>query len=136
METSFKEEYKEKLAPIEREYQARLEGKEQAIAIYHEQNINLTEIIKNQAANPGQPIEIYTHATAEAGSMKDNKSINIQARDITGSTISSGEISGTVTNTINQIPPSQYPDSAGLRELLTELHKLIEGADDRVMTGN
>jgi uncharacterized protein YjbI with pentapeptide repeats len=37
VETGFKEKYKNKLARIEREYQARLEGKEQAIAIYQQQ---------------------------------------------------------------------------------------------------
>lgn len=37
-----------------------------------------------------------------------------------------GEISGTVTNTINQLPTSSDPDQPGLRELLSQLQAAIE----------
>jgi hypothetical protein len=37
-----------------------------------------------------------------------------------------GEISGNVTNTINQLPGSPEPDKPGIKELLTELQSAIE----------
>jgi hypothetical protein len=36
------------------------------------------------------------------------------------------DISGTVTNTINQLPESPEPDQPGIKELLTELQPAIE----------
>jgi uncharacterized protein YjbI with pentapeptide repeats len=134
VETGFKEEYKERLALIKREYQAKLGGKEQAIAIYQKHNINLQknninlQKIISQLAEK-QPIEVHTQA--EAKFMPDERRQDIHAHDIIGSTINLGEISGVVTNTINQLPPSQNHDSPGLRELLTELQKLIESADEK-----
>ena len=37
-----------------------------------------------------------------------------------------GEISGTVTNTINELPKSSEPEKPGIKELLTQLQTAIE----------
>ena len=58
---------------------------------------------------------------------KTDQSRNIK---ITGGTINTGafnlgDISGTVANTINQLPASSDPDKPGIKELLTQLAKAI-----------
>lgn len=45
---------------------------------------------------------------------------------MTGSTINLGEISGNVTNAVNQLPVAPEPEKPGLKELLAELQTLIE----------
>ncbi|MBD0262885.1 MAG: hypothetical protein ICV78_09215, partial [Tolypothrix sp. Co-bin9] len=41
-------------------------------------------------------------------------------------TINLGEISGAVTNTINELPTSPEPEKPGIKELLTQLQTAIE----------
>ncbi|MEH2460714.1 MAG: hypothetical protein V7K34_26070 [Nostoc sp.] len=43
-----------------------------------------------------------------------------------GQAFNLGDISGTVTNTINQLPASPEPDKPGIKELLTQLQAAIE----------
>jgi hypothetical protein len=70
---------------------------------------------------------IEVNTTAESKSMTDSSSKNINVgRDATGSTLNIGEISGTVTNTINQLPASTQSDKPGIKELLTQLQTVIE----------
>ena len=74
-------------------------------------------------------IEVQT--TSESTAMTDSSSKNINVRgDVTGSTLNIGEISGIVTNTINQLPASTQSDQPGLKELLTELQTAIEAETD------
>jgi predicted RNase H-like nuclease (RuvC/YqgF family) len=70
---------------------------------------------------------IEVNTTAESKSMTDSSSKNIKVGgDVTGSTLNIGEISGTVTNSINQLPASPQSDQPGIKELLTELQIAIE----------
>ena len=70
---------------------------------------------------------IEVNTTAESKSMTDSSSKNIKVGgDVTGSTLNIGEISGTVTNSINQLPASPQSDQPGIKELLTELQTAIE----------
>ena len=70
-------------------------------------------------------IEVQT--TSESKAMTDSSSKNIKVGgDVTGSTLNIGEISGTVTNSINQLPASPQSDQPGIKELLTELQTAIE----------
>ena len=58
--------------------------------------------------------------------MSELHPINIQVgRDLSG-IVNLGEISGTVTNSINQLAPSSSPDIAGIKELLAQLQAAIE----------
>ncbi|MEH2010855.1 hypothetical protein [Nostoc sp.] len=58
--------------------------------------------------------------------------------EITGGTVNAsgagafnlGDISGTVANTINQLPPSPEPDKPGIKELLEQLKTVIESEPD------
>ena len=98
---------------------ARLEEKERHAAFL--------EGVVNQLA--GRPINVEVNATAESKSMNDSKdqSQNISVgRDmnLSGSTLNLGEISGGVTNSINQL--SANPEAAQLADLLKQLQAAIE----------
>jgi hypothetical protein len=55
-----------------------------------------------------------------------NRNINV-GRDFNATgTINLGEISGAVTNTINELPASSEPEKLGIKELLTQLQAAIE----------
>jgi hypothetical protein len=74
---------------------------------------------------------IEVNTTAESKSMTDSSSKKIKVgRDATGSTLNIGEISGIVTNTINQLPASPQSDQPGIKELLTQLQTAIEAETD------
>ena len=47
-----------------------------------------------------------------------------------GQALNLGEISGTVTNTINELPPAPKPEKPGIKEILTQLQKAIEADTD------
>ncbi len=58
--------------------------------------------------------------------MSENPSINIEAgRDISG-VVNLGIISGSVTNTISQLPASHDSEKPGIKELLAQLQAVIE----------
>ena len=54
----------------------------------------------------------------------------LAGRDTIWSTWNIGEISGTVTNSINQLPASPQSDKPGIKELLTQLQAAIEAETD------
>jgi uncharacterized protein YjbI with pentapeptide repeats len=81
--SQFTENYENQVKLLEARYQAQLEGKEQQIALYREQNINLMEIIKTQAA---KPITIQNIANAKSG----NREMNIHG-NISDSILASGD---------------------------------------------
>ncbi|WP_228036476.1 hypothetical protein [Dolichospermum flos-aquae] len=47
-----------------------------------------------------------------------------------GQALNLGEISGTITNTINELPPSPTPEKPGIKELLKQLQTAIETDTD------
>jgi predicted RNase H-like nuclease (RuvC/YqgF family) len=74
-------------------------------------------------------VEVNTTSESKAMSDSSNKNINL-GRDAIGSTLNIGDISGIVTNTINQLPASPKSDQPGIKELLTELQTAIEAETD------
>ncbi|MTJ54950.1 hypothetical protein FJR38_20915 [Anabaena sp. UHCC 0253] len=65
------------------------------------------------------------------GEIVSEKSINIQAgRDISGSVINLGEISGNVSNTINQLQESKEANTSELADLLKQLQFSINSEDN------
>ena len=54
-----------------------------------------------------------------------SRTVNITG-DVTGSTINLGEISGQVSNQINELPPPATPDQPDLKAPLTQLKTAIE----------
>jgi hypothetical protein len=47
-----------------------------------------------------------------------------------GQALNLGDISGTVTNTINELPASPEPEKPGIKELLTQLQTAIEAEEN------
>ena len=74
-------------------------------------------------------VEVKTTSESKAMSDSSNKNINL-GRDAIGSTLNIGDISGIVTNTINQLPASPQSDQPGIKELLTELQTALEAETD------
>ena len=65
------------------------------------------------------------------GEIVSEKSININAgRDISGSVINLGEISGNVSNTINQLQESKEANTSELADLLKQLQSSINSEDN------
>ena len=124
-------------------YEARLEAQKQAALlqaeIRHSQDIR--EITMALAANPsnlGNLLQNLTIiASGENTTMTNNNPsitsgagsfINLgegNSMAMTGSNFLS-EISGNVTNAVNQLPDSPEPDKPGIKELLTQLQTAIE----------
>lgn len=129
-------EYTNQLCLIEQRYQAMLEdkgremeGMTQEIRNYRKRlkdfrrhNADMAEIAKTLASRNTTNI-----INAEATNM--GKTINVYG-DVTNAVLTLGDISGTVTNTIQQLPAASDPANPGPREKLTELQRLIENADE------
>lgn len=127
----FNQTYEVALKALEAKYQAQLEAKDEQITIYRQQSADMM-LIANQLA--ARPVNVEVKATAESKSMNEStdQSRKIQIGDVggdfhaSGAALNLGEISGTVTNTINQLPNSPQPNQPGIKELLTELQKSVE----------
>ncbi|MEH2151491.1 pentapeptide repeat-containing protein [Nostoc sp.] len=85
----------------------------------------------------GHPI----YLTNQVGENMENKNINAGGNvdaskgtrfigDITGSTINLGEISGSVSNVLNQLPSSPEPTQLGIKELLIQLQQAVDEDTD------
>lgn len=127
----FNQTYEVALKALEAKYQAQLEAKDEQITIYRQQSADMMLITKELAA---RPVNVEVKATAESKSMNEStdQSRKIQIGDVggdfhaSGAALNLGEISGTVTNTINQLPDSPQPNQPGIKELLNELQKSVE----------
>ena len=111
-------------------YTTKLEAAKATALLEAEKNHNndLKEIIK--CLNPPSP-NLIINTTAMNESNKPNISagansfINTGTMDTSG-TINLGTISGTVTNTISQLPDSSDGQEQNLKQLLTQLQQAIE----------
>lgn len=72
------------------------------------------EIMESQNISAGGNVDASTGAKITVGG------------DITGATLNLGEISGSVSNVINQLPTSPDPNQPGIKELLSQLQQAIE----------
>jgi len=117
--SEFKQEYSNQLKLIEEKYQASLlQGKENEIAIYRKQNINLMEIIRQQSQ---KPIQIYA-----GGTMGDTISIVAQG-DIA---FSKDQAMALINKQINQTSGIQEDLAKKLRELSAAVEKMIKNMPD------
>ena len=106
---SFAETYALALKEAEARYKAQLDAKDEQIAAFRQQNANMQEVVKLLAQ---RPITVDVKATAESKAMQGNdysRTVNITG-DVTSSTLNLGEISGQVSNQINQLPPPPSPN--------------------------
>ncbi|MEH2108079.1 pentapeptide repeat-containing protein [Nostoc sp.] len=76
------------------------------------------ETMENQNINAGGNVDASTGERFTVGG------------DITGSTINLGEISGSVSNVLNQLPSSPEPTQPGIKELLIQLQQAVDEDTD------
>ena len=108
-------------------------GKNNEIVIYRQQSAEMTEIVKLLA---NKPINVQVDNKVENKNMTNDSSRKVEIGSIggdfnaSGQALNLGEISGTVTNTINELPSVSEPDKPGIKELLTQLKTAIESDTD------
>ena len=107
-----------------------------------EQKDNQIRILEKLLENALQQPKFYVETYQNQGEFimtqenKGNVSISGVQGNVSGvaaagenqtmTAVAIGSISGSVTNTINQLPPSSDPDNPGLKELLAQLQAAIE----------
>ncbi|MEH2114028.1 MAG: pentapeptide repeat-containing protein [Nostoc sp.] len=125
--SDFTQNYQLALQAVEEKYKAQLQAKDEQIVIYRQQSGKMAEIVKLLA---NKPINVQVDNKVENKNMTNSndssRNINV-GRDFNATgTINLGKISGAVTNTINELPPSPEPGKPGIKELLTQLQAAIE----------
>lgn len=126
--SDFTQNYQLALQAVEEKYKAQLQAKDEQIVVYRQQSGEMTEIVKLLA---NKPINVQVDNKVENKNMTNSndasRNINV-GRDFnaSGQAFSLGDISGAVTNTINELPKSPEPEKPGIKELLTQLQAAIE----------
>ncbi|MEH2391735.1 MAG: pentapeptide repeat-containing protein [Nostoc sp.] len=126
--SNFTQNYQLALQAVEEKYKAQLQAKDEQIVVYRQQSGEMAEIVKLLA---NKPINVQVENKVENKNMTNSndssRNINV-GRDFnaSGQAFSLGDISGAVTNTINELPKSPEPDKPGIKELLTQLQAAIE----------
>ncbi|MEH2095903.1 pentapeptide repeat-containing protein [Nostoc sp.] len=129
--SDFTQNYQLALQAVEEKYKAQLQAKDEQIVVYRQQSGEMTEIVKLLAS---KPINVQVDNKVENKNMTNSNDasrkieIGSVGRDFnaSGQALNLGDISGTVTNTINELPASPEPDKPGIKELLTQLQAAIE----------
>ncbi len=130
--------YEQIIRNLEATHKSELQAKDREIEFYRQKSFELNELLKLLATRPiNVIINNEVKSTSESKAMSDQID---QSRkiEITGGTVhasgagslSLGDISGTVANTINQLSDSAKPGEPGIKELLTELQSAIEAEAD------
>ena len=125
-------EYELRIKNLEDRYNLVIKSKDEQIEIYKDQIKFLREIIKQNADKPVKFVnENKVISGIETIKKNTNQSRNINIIDGTiynsgAGAFNLGDISGTVANTINQLPSSPDPNQLGIKELLTKLQQAIE----------
>ncbi len=125
LEQSFKSKYIRILKAREEIYRRELDAKQEQIEIYKQESADFKEIIQALAS---KPIYISQNQGDRTTNQSRNLTIsdNAQVNASGAGAFNSGDISGTVANTINQLPTSPNPDQPGIKELLSQLKDAIE----------
>ncbi|MEH2259872.1 pentapeptide repeat-containing protein [Nostoc sp.] len=129
--SDFTQNYQLALQAVEEKYKAQLQAKDNEIVIYRQQSGEMAEIVKLLA---NKPINVQVDNKVENKNMTNSNDasrkieIGSIGRDFnaSGQALNLGDLSGTVTNTINQLPASPEPEKPGIKELLTQLQAAIE----------
>ncbi|MEH1848913.1 MAG: pentapeptide repeat-containing protein [Nostoc sp.] len=129
--SDFTQNYQLALQAVEEKYKAQLQAKDEQIVVYRQQSGEMTEIVRLLA---NKPINVQVDNKVENKNMTNSNDasrkieIGSVGRDFnaSGQALNLGDISGTVTNTINQLPASPEPEKPGIKELLTQLQAAIE----------
>ncbi|QXE25047.1 hypothetical protein B6N60_03757 [Richelia sinica FACHB-800] len=133
--SDFTQNYQLALQAVEEKYKALLQAKDEQIIIYRQQSADMKEIthllaqktinvqVENKVENKNMTNSNDSSRKVEIGSVGRDFNASGQALNL-------GEISGTVTNTINELPPAPEPEKPGIKELLTQLQAAIESDND------
>jgi uncharacterized protein YjbI with pentapeptide repeats len=128
LHSEFNQNYDDALKALEAKYQAELQAKENEIALHREKYSDLKEISMLMAQQP-----INVKATSKSTAMNDSpdssRKIEIGkiGRDFNprDSVLNLGDISGTVTNTLQQLQTANHPNAPQLADLLQQLQTAI-----------
>jgi uncharacterized protein YjbI with pentapeptide repeats len=134
LHSEFNQTYEAAVKALEAKYQTELKAKDDQITIYRQQSASMEEIVRLMAS---RPVTVEVNATAESKSMNDSTdaSRKIQIGDVggdfnaSGAALNLGEISGTVSDTINQIPDTNG-DLQDIKDLLQQLQIAIASTPD------
>ncbi|MBD2607854.1 pentapeptide repeat-containing protein [Scytonema hofmannii FACHB-248] len=129
--SDFTNNYQIALQAVEEKYKAVLQAKDDEILFHRQQSAKIPEMIISLA---NKPINVQVENKLENQNMTNSndasRKINIGSVggdfNASGQALNLGEISGTVTNTINELPKSDEPEKPGIKELLTQLQTAIE----------
>ena len=134
--SEFSQTYADALKAIESRHQAELKSKEDQITLYREHNDYLKGLTNVLAASRSVTVEVNATAESKAMTQSSDSSRNVNIGNIggnfnaSGQALNLGEISGTVTNTINELQHSAQPQAAELADLLKQLQSAIETEPD------
>ena len=121
-------EFNKRYKALESRHRVELKAKEREITIYREQSADMLGVITSLA---NRPINIQAIAmndsTDKSQNFKTDGNFNINA---TNSIVNLRDISGDVTNTINQLQQSNTPDASQLAEWLKQLQSAVETAEE------
>jgi len=131
----FTQNYQVALLAVEEKYKALLEAKDEQIKEHRQKYTDMKEITSLLAS---KSINVQVEAKAESKSMTNSNDssrkieIGSVGRDFnaSGQALNLGDISGTVTNTISELPASRESEKPGIKELLKQLQTAIEAEEN------
>ncbi|RAM50841.1 MAG: hypothetical protein C6Y22_15195 [Hapalosiphonaceae cyanobacterium JJU2] len=131
--SDFIHNYQLALQAVEEKYKTLLQAKDEEIHFHRQQSAKIPEMI---IALANKPINVQVDNKLENKNMTNSNDVSRKieigsvGRDFnaSGQALNLGEIdiSGEVTNTINQLPESPEPEKPGIKNLLTQLQEAIE----------
>ncbi|PPJ64552.1 pentapeptide repeat-containing protein [Cuspidothrix issatschenkoi] len=132
----FTQIYQLALAAVEEKYKAVLQAKDERIEDHKQQIKDIkqfySELVNISKSLADQQTSIENKIIQEINNVNNDSSRKVEIGSIgrdfnaSGQALNLGEISGTVTNTINELPSAPEPDKPGIKELLTQLKTAIE----------
>jgi len=123
----FNQTYETAVKALEAKYHPELKAKEEQITIYRQQSADMLEITRLMA---NRPVSIINENKLMSNSSDQSRNINVGGNlNATGSTFNLGEVSGSVTKTINQLQAAN-PQAAELTDRLRQLQRAIEADPD------
>lgn len=134
--SEFKQIYEQIRQQLEAQYKQQLNAKDREIQIYEQQSVQMWSVINRLAERP--PVSTIENILG-------NKVVNDQSQNFQGnvsinaqnSVVSLRDISGQVSNQINQLPVNSTLDQPSIKDLLARLQNAIEadkelGEDEKI----
>ena len=123
--SKFKQTYEEIRQQLEVQYKQQLNAKDREIGIYEQQSVQMWSVINRLAERP--PVSTIENILG-------NKFVNDQSQTFQGnvninaqnSVVNLRDISGQVSNQINQLPTELAFDQPNLKDLLAQLQSAVE----------